>query len=137
MTLQMLQIAVAGSALVQSLLGPQAPNGGHAVGRAEGQRPSFVSPAAGVLCTVSSQAVVAACNPQFGTSRVGGNGSMPAPKSLEDPRVSRKVLHPDSWTLSMDLSGPLAASRDEFCEARYMLVGVLTVPVLEKRVMGL
>ena len=48
-------------------------------------------------------------------------------------RARRKVLHPDSWTLSMDLSGPFALSKDEFCEVRYMLVGVLTVPILEKK----
>ena len=51
-----------GSALVQSVLGPQAQTGGHAVGGAEGQRPSFVSPAAGVLFIGSSPAVVAARN---------------------------------------------------------------------------
>ena len=48
-------------------------------------------------------------------------------------RARRKVLHPDSWTLSMDLSGPFALSKDECCEVRYMLVGVLTVPILEKK----
>ena len=48
-------------------------------------------------------------------------------------RARRKVLHPDSWTLSMDLSGPFALSKDEFCEVKYMLVGVLTVPILEKK----
>ena len=48
-------------------------------------------------------------------------------------RAHRKVLHPDSWTLSMELSGPFAFSQDEFCEVRYMLVGVLTVPILDKR----
>ena len=48
-------------------------------------------------------------------------------------RAHCKVLHPDSWTLSMDLSGPFAASQDEFCEVRCMLVGVLTVPTLEKK----
>ena len=104
----MLQIAVAGSALAQSLLGPQAQNGGDAVGRAEGQRPSFVSPTAGVLFTVSSQAVVAGCNPQFGTSRVGGNGSIPAPKSLEDPRVSRSGV-PKSGQVKHGLLGPVSS----------------------------
>ena len=48
-------------------------------------------------------------------------------------RAHRKVLHPDSWTLSMDLSGPFALSKDEFCEVRSMLVGVLTVPIMEKQ----
>ena len=44
-------------------------------------------------------------------------------------RARRKVLHPDSWTLSMDLSGPFELSKDEFCDVRYMLVGVLAVPI--------
>ena len=48
-------------------------------------------------------------------------------------RAHRKVLSPDSWNLSMDLSGPFAISKDEFCEVRYMLVGVLTVTILEKK----
>ena len=33
----------------------------------------------------------------------------------------------------MDLSCPFALSKDEFCEVRYMLVGILTVPILEKK----
>ena len=33
----------------------------------------------------------------------------------------------------MDLSGPFAVSKEEFCEVRYVLVGVLTVPILEKK----
>ena len=33
------------------------------------------------------------------------------------------------WTFS----GPFALSKDEFCEVRYLLVGVLTVPILEKQ----
>ena len=48
-------------------------------------------------------------------------------------RAHRKVLHPDAWTLSMDLSGPFALSKDEFCEVRYLVVGVLTVPIIEKK----
>ena len=33
----------------------------------------------------------------------------------------------------MDLSGRFALSKDEFCEVRYMLVGVLAVPIWERK----
>ena len=33
----------------------------------------------------------------------------------------------------MDLSGPFALSKDEFCEVRCILVGVLAVPIIEKK----
>ena len=67
-----------GSALVQSVLGPQVPTGGQLARLREGHIPGLVSPTAGVLFSGSSQ-LVANDKPQFGTSRVGGisNGSIP------------------------------------------------------------
>ena len=94
-----------GSALVQSVLGPQVPTGGQLVGLREGRMPGFVSPAAGVLFSGSSQLVVND-KPQFGTSTVGGNGSIPAPKSLQDPGVSRSGI-PKSGHVQHGFLGPV------------------------------
>ena len=38
-------------------------------------------------------------------------------------------------TFSMDLSGLLALSKDEFCGVRCILVGILTIPIMEKKLL--
>ena len=44
-------------------------------------------------------------------------------------RPHRRVLTPQSWTLSVDTAGPFVRSHDEHTKsARYLVVGVLTVP---------
>ena len=57
----------------------------------------------------SSQAVVAASNPQFGIFRGVGNGSIPAPKRLEDPRFSRSGV-PESGQVKHGLLPMLSGS---------------------------
>ncbi|CAE7730336.1 GIP, partial [Symbiodinium necroappetens] len=43
----------------------------------------------------------------------------------------RRVLTPQSWCLSIDTAGPFVRGRDEHTpKARYLIVGVLSVPVL-------
>ena len=43
----------------------------------------------------------------------------------------RRVLTPQSWCLSVDTAGPFARGRDEHTpKAKYLVVGVLSVPVL-------
>ena len=43
----------------------------------------------------------------------------------------RRVLTPQSWCLSVDTAGPFAKGRDEHTpKAKYLVVGVLSVPVL-------
>ena len=43
----------------------------------------------------------------------------------------RRVLTPQSWCLSVDTAGPFAKGRDEHTsKARYLIVGVLSVPIL-------
>ena len=72
-----------GLALSQLVLGPKAHIGGHPVGRDEG--------------------------PQFGTSRGGGNGSMPTPESLEDPELAEVAFL--RVIMLRVLSGPMPAAR--------------------------
>ena len=76
---------------MQSVLGPQVLTGGRSVELREGRLPGFISPTVGVLFSGSSQ-LIADNNPHVGTLRVGGKGSIPAPKSLLDPGVSRSGL---------------------------------------------
>ena len=73
-----------GSTLAQSVVKPHALTGGQQVGAGEIGAVSALSSAAGVLFGGSSQ-LAAVSKPQFGISSVGGKGSIPAPKSLQDP----------------------------------------------------
>ena len=47
-------------------------------------------------------------------------------------RQHRKILTPQSWTLSVDTAGPFPAGTDEGCGKRpkYLIVGVLSIPLL-------
>ncbi|CAE7222563.1 RE1 [Symbiodinium sp. CCMP2592] len=46
-------------------------------------------------------------------------------------RQHRKVLAPQAWTLSLDTAGPFPAGVDESeCQAKYLIVAVLSVPIL-------
>ena len=45
-------------------------------------------------------------------------------------RPHRRLKHPDSYCLSFDISGPFHEGRDQVVkEAKYMMLGVITVPV--------
>ena len=92
-----------GSTLAPSVLKPHVLTGGYHVGAWEIGAVSTLSSAAGVLFSGSSQ-LVAVSKPQFGTSSVGGKGSIPAPKSLQDPGNSTSGF-PKSGHVSHGLLG--------------------------------
>ena len=44
-------------------------------------------------------------------------------------RAHRRVQHPQAYTLAVDLSGKLAAGKDQRCQAKYFVAAVYTYPV--------
>ena len=44
-------------------------------------------------------------------------------------RAHRRIQHPQTYTLAVDLSGKLAAGKDQRCQAKYFVAAVYTYPV--------